>query len=122
MPGQRQRAAKQYFNHRKVKTVDNMRTYAELVKEAIREAHEKSENEYKKFEVGRTYATRSVCNSECIFKITIIKRTEKTVTIDKGDGKTKRCKIYTDMRNAEAIYPYGIYSMCPIIDASEKIA
>lgn len=39
-----------------------MRTYAELVKEAIREAHEKSENEYKKFEVGRTYATRSVCN------------------------------------------------------------
>ena len=45
-----------------------MRTYAELVKEAIREAHEKSENEYKKFEVGRTYATRSVCNSECIFK------------------------------------------------------
>ena len=95
-----------------------MRTYAELVKEAIRAAYEKSENEYKKFEVGRTYATRSVCNSECIFKITIIKRTEKTVTIDEGNGKTKRCKIYTDMRNAEAIYPYGIYSMCPIIDAS----
>lgn len=87
-----------------------MRTYAELVKEAIRAAYEKSENEYKKFEVGRTYATRSVCNSECIFKITIIKRTEKTVTIDEGNGKTKRCKIYTDMRNAEAIYPYGIYS------------
>lgn len=99
-----------------------MRTYAELVKEAIRAAYEKSENEYKKFEVGRTHATRSVCNSECIFKITIIKRTEKTVTIDEGNGKTKRCKIYTDMRNAEAIYPYGIYSMCPIIDASEKIA
>lgn len=47
MLGQRQRAAKQYFNHRKVKTVDNMRTYAELVKEAIRAAYEKSENEYK---------------------------------------------------------------------------
>lgn len=70
-----------------------MRTYAELVKEAIRAAYEKSENEYKKFEVGRTYATRSVCNSECIFKITIIKRTEKTVTIDEGNGKTKRCKL-----------------------------
>lgn len=64
-----------------------MRTYAELVKEAIRAAYEKSENEYKKFEVGRTYATRSVCNSECIFKITIIKRTEKTVTIDEGNKK-----------------------------------
>lgn len=34
-----------------------MKTYAELVKEAIREAHEKAENEYKKFEVGR-----NVCN------------------------------------------------------------
>ena len=31
-----------------------MRTYAELVKEAIREAHEKSENEYTNFKVGRT--------------------------------------------------------------------
>ena len=89
-----------------------MRTYAELVKEAIRAAYEKSENEYKKFEVGRTYATRSVCNSECIFKITIIKRTEKTVTIDEGNGKTKRCKIYTDMRNAEAIYPMRRKTPC----------
>ena len=37
-----------------------MRTYAELVKEAIREAHEKSENEYKKFEVGWTGCIKNI--------------------------------------------------------------
>lgn len=109
-----------------------MRTYEELVKEAIKAAHEKAEaekkaakqaaDEYIRFEVGATYATRSICDSECIFKITIIKRTEKTVTIDKGNGKVQRCKVHTDLRDAETIYPYGIYSMCPVIDATEKIA
>ena len=75
-----------------------------------------------KFEVGATYATRSICNSECIFKITVVKRTEKTVTIDKGNGKTQRCKIHNEARGAEYIFPYGVYSMCPVIDATEKIA
>ncbi len=109
-----------------------MKSYEELVKEAIKAAHEKAEaekkaakqaaDEYIRFEVGATYATRSICDSECIFKITIIKRTEKTVTIDKGNGKVQRCKIYKHLRDAETIYPYGIYSMCPVIDATEKIA
>lgn len=36
-----------------------MRTYAELVKEAIRAAYEKSENEYKKFEVLTKYLTKT---------------------------------------------------------------
>lgn len=109
-----------------------MRTYEELVKEAIKEAHERAEaerkaaeqaaSEFVKFEVGATYATRSICNHDCIFKVTIIKRTEKTVTVDKGNGKTQRCKIHTDMRSAETIFPYGSYSMCPVIDATEKIA
>ena len=110
-----------------------MRTYEELVKEAIKAAHEKAEAEKKaaeqasanqmaKFEVGATYATRSICNSECIFKITVVKRTEKTVTIDKGNGKTQRCKIHNEARGAEYIFPYGVYSMCPVIDATEKIA
>ena len=110
-----------------------MRTYEELVKEAIKAAHEKAEAEKKaaeqaaanqmaKFEVGATYATRSICNSECIFKITVVKRTEKTVTIDKGNGKTQRCKIHNEARGAEYIFPYGAYSMCPVIDATEKIA
>ena len=110
-----------------------MRTYEELVKEAIKAAHEKAETERKtaeqatanqmaKFEVGATYATTSICNSECVFKIIVVKRTEKTVTIDKGNGKTQRCKIHTDIRDAETIYPYGVYSMCPVIDATDKIA
>lgn len=110
-----------------------MRTYEELVKEAIKVAHEKAEEEKKaaeratanqmaKFEVGASYATSSICNSECIFKITVVKRTEKTVIIDKGNGKTQRCKIHNEARGAEYIFPYGVYSMCPVIDATEKIA
>ena len=88
-----------------------MKTYAELVKEAIREAHEKAENEYKKFEVGRTYATRSICNSECMFKITIIKRTEKTVTIDKGNGKPSVVK-YIQICATQRRYIHTVFIVC----------
>lgn len=88
-----------------------MRTYAELVKEAIRAAYEKSENEYKKFEVGRTYATRSVCNSECIFKITIIKRTEKTVTIDEGNGKPNVVK-YIQICVTQRQFIHTVFIVC----------
>lgn len=48
-----------------------------------------------KFEVGKTYATRSICDHECIFEIKIISRTAKTVTYDYM-GETRRSKIHTD--------------------------
>ncbi|MCM1061961.1 MAG: hypothetical protein NC452_16965 [Eubacterium sp.] len=76
-----------------------------------------------KFEVGKKYATRSICNSECVWSYTVIARTEKTVTI--SDGKeTKKCRINEKLsayRSAETILPEGNYSMCPVLDAS-KIA
>lgn len=104
-----------------------MRIYEELVKEAIKKAHEEykemqqadTETNKGKFEVGKTYYTRSICNHDCIFRATIVKRTAKTVTIDEGDGKTKRCKIHTDLGSDEAIFPHGVYSMCPIIHAKD---
>jgi hypothetical protein len=70
-----------------------------------------------KFEIGKEYATRSVCNSECIFKIKVIKRTDKTVTVDE-DGEVSRKKIYMD-DNCEYI-KLGNYSMAPIIHAKEQ--
>ena len=104
-----------------------MRTYEELVKEAI--ANAKAEYEAKLaeqaapvFEVGKTYYTRSICDHNCIFKATIVKRTAKTVTIDEGDGKLKRCKIHTDLGKDEAIFPRGVYSMCPIIHSKDIAA
>ncbi|HFH0185098.1 TPA: hypothetical protein ACGI7I_003430 [Clostridioides difficile] len=32
-----------------------------------------------KFEIGKTYATRSVCDHDCMFTIEVIKRTDKTI-------------------------------------------
>lgn len=95
-------------------------TYSELVKEAIRKAHEEAEankTQVAQFEVGKTYYTRSICNHDCIFSIKVLKRTAKTVVVLK-DGKEKRCKIGLSYNEKEeTITPWGIYSMCPVIGA-----
>ncbi|WP_227865299.1 hypothetical protein [Clostridioides sp. ZZV14-6044] len=45
-----------------------------------------------KFEVGKTYATRSICDHNCIYTIEVIKRTDKTITY-KEDDTVRRAKI-----------------------------
>lgn len=59
-------------------------TYSELVKEAIRKAHEEAKaaaeatkNQVAQFEVGKTYYTRSICNHDCIFSVKVIKKNRK---------------------------------------------
>lgn len=63
-----------------------------------------------KFEVGKTYATRSICDHDCIYTIEVIKRTDKTITY-KEDDTIRRAKIrFSDD------YEYirvGNYSMAP---------
>lgn len=66
------------------------------------------------FEVGKTYSTRSACDHECIFRITVAKRTAKTITTDKG--AVLRIGIYS---GAEEVYPRGRYSMAPVINATK---
>lgn len=67
-----------------------------------------------KFEVGKTYATRSICDHGCIYTIEVIKRTDKTVTY-KEDDTVRRAKIrFIDD------YEYirvGNYSMAPNFSA-----
>lgn len=73
----------------------------------------------KKFEVGKTYSVRSICNHDCIWTYTVTKRTASTVTVDDGD-EVKTCRINkktSEYRGAESIYPLGNYSMCPILSA-----
>lgn len=104
-------------------------TYSELVKEAIRKAHEEAKaaaeatkNQVAQFEVGKTYYTRSICNHDCIFFVKVIKRTAKTVVVLK-DGEEKRCKIGLSWNGKEeTITPWGVYSMCPVIGASDIAA
>lgn len=69
-----------------------------------------------KFETGKTYTARSVCDYDCVFSMDVMSRTEKTVTV-KVMGETKRCKI-KEIDGVEAVYALGRYSMAPLFRAA----
>lgn len=70
-----------------------------------------------KFEPGRTYSCRSICDHNCIFTFEVIARTDKTVTI-KGPlaSGTGRRKV-REWDGVECIDPLGRYSMAPVLRA-----
>lgn len=72
----------------------------------------------KKFEAGKTYTTRSICDHDCVISVTIEKRTAKTVTVS-FPGKTWALQTFRvgEYEGAEFIKPWGSYSMAPIIRA-----
>ena len=72
------------------------------------------------FQVGRTYATPSICDSECIFRFTILARTAKTVTTQ-VHGKTVRRGL-SFWNGVEQFSPFGRYSMSAIISADKEAA
>lgn len=70
-----------------------------------------------KFEPGKTYFTRSICDYECIFKITIASRTEKTILTTEG----KRLRVSTKYTpDTEQVWPFGKFSMAPSIGADSE--
>lgn len=71
----------------------------------------------KKFEIGKKYMARSVCDYDCVFTVEIVSRTDKSVVV-KGDSN-KRCKIYTD-NNGEYIIPER-YSMAPVYRSMHEV-
>jgi hypothetical protein len=71
-----------------------------------------------KFEVGKTYWTTSICDSECVYTITVIRRTAKTLYVtEHGEAKTLRIKI--GFRDHEQVKPHGSYSMAATISADK---
>jgi hypothetical protein len=72
-----------------------------------------------KFEVGKTYATRSICDHECIFSFVILARTAKQVTVNVHDKVVKRGLSIVD--GIEEFKPFGTYSMCAVIRATKNI-
>lgn len=72
-----------------------------------------------KFEIGKSYTHNWIGDSDLHTTWTVLSRTAQTVKIT--DGKEiKTCKIIkglSEMRNAESVYPFGKYSMCPILSA-----
>lgn len=72
----------------------------------------------KKFEPGKTYYSRSICDHECIFTIEVVKRTAKTVTY-MYQGKERRSNIKLDEHGNEYIKPDN-YSMAPVFRAERQ--
>ena len=75
----------------------------------------------KTFEIGMSYTHGWIGDAELFTTWTVTKRTAQTVTITNG-RETKKCRIIkglSEMRKAESIYPFGQYSMCPILSADE---
>lgn len=102
-----------------------MRTYEELVKEAIetakKEAATKAAAETT-FEVGHVYEERYIGDSNLKVHYEVVNRTAKTVTVKDQFGSVRRCKIYTDSTEGEFTYTSGRYSMAPVLRAKRKVA
>lgn len=72
----------------------------------------------RQFQVGTTYATRSICDHDCIHSFTIQARTAKTVTINVHAKPVRRgLTIWNDV---EQFKPFGNYSMCAVISADRE--
>lgn len=73
----------------------------------------------KKFEIGKTYSMRSICDHDCVWTYTVTARTAKTITISDGE-KVQKCRIIkaaSEYRSAETVYLLGQYSMAPALTA-----
>lgn len=68
------------------------------------------------FEAGKTYQTRSICDSNCIISVKVVSRTAKTIKTEKG--KTLRIGTYD---GHEFVKPWGSYSMAPIVNSERAV-
>lgn len=68
------------------------------------------------FTKDQELSTSSICDSNCIFKGIVIKRTAKSVVLKTSMRGEKRVKIHND-GDGEYIFPFGQYSMAPIFRA-----
>ena len=68
------------------------------------------------FEAGKTYYARSVCDYNCKWEITVMKRTAKTITTT--EGKRLGVSAYDGV---EQVHHLGKYSMAPVITAENLI-
>ena len=72
----------------------------------------------KKFEQGKTYYARSICNQDCIFYYTIKKRTQKSAVLIDYFGDEIRRKIKAN--NGVEYIEIEQYSMAPVIHADRE--
>lgn len=71
----------------------------------------------KEFKVGVEYYCRSLYDSDCIFRLKVVKRTEKSVWVE-GSLWNKRCVVKKDADGCEYFMPEH-YSMAPVFRATK---
>jgi hypothetical protein len=71
----------------------------------------------KAFKVGRTYSCRSICDWDCIFSFTVLRRSAKTITIKHHGSEVRRTVRVVD--GMESCDPHGRYSMSPVLYAKD---
>jgi hypothetical protein len=76
-------------------------------------------NPVRKFVVGKTYTTRSICDYDTIYRFEIVARTAKQMTI-REHGEIKKRGIFV-RDGVEYCKPHGTYSMCAIISADREV-
>ncbi|ADJ23010.1 hypothetical protein Hden_1197 [Hyphomicrobium denitrificans ATCC 51888] len=69
-----------------------------------------------KFEIGKTYSCRSICDYDCVFSFTVVGRSAAFVSIRNSSGKVTRRKVRVS-DGVECIEPHGSYSMSPVLRA-----
>lgn len=71
-----------------------------------------------KFTPGTIYATRSICDYNCVFSFTVVRRTAKFITIEDKFGEAKRVGVSEGYDGGyEIAYPLGKFSMAPLLRA-----
>jgi hypothetical protein len=69
-----------------------------------------------RFEAGQELAVRSLGDYDCVFRFTVVKRTDHFVTLAYfGDFLKVRIRQWSD--GVEYCYPLGTYSMAPMLKA-----
>lgn len=59
----------------------------------------------KKFEIGKTYSMRSICDHDCVWTYTVTARTAKTITISDGE-KVQKAGSSRRLLNTETPKPF----------------
>jgi hypothetical protein len=72
-----------------------------------------------KFEIGKTYHVRSICDWDCVFSFEVVKRTAQTVWLRDCSGKVRARRV-REFDGSEACDPHGRYSMSPILTAQPE--
>jgi hypothetical protein len=75
-------------------------------------------NATKQFEIGKTYTTRSICDSNCVFTIKVVARTAKTIKTIDEDGEPRTYRVSISAWDGAERVSMGSYSMAPGFSAN----